>query len=160
MDSANIRPAWLMKSEPGEFSAHDLAASPGQCAGWFGVRNHQARNFMRDQAHVGDLVFFYHSSCPRPGIAALARIASPAYPDPTQFDPASPYFDPAATVAKPRWYQVDVRLERLIPLLPLEVLRQVPDLATMLILRKGNRLSITPVSPQETAVILSLVEAS
>ncbi len=151
---------WLMKSEPSECSIDDLAQAPGQQLPWVGVRNYQARNFMRDQMQLGDGVLFYHSSCPKPeqiGIAGLARVASPAYPDATQFDPASPYFDAKATVESPRWLHVDVRFERKTRLLSLAELRAEPRLASMRLLQPGSRLSITPVTPDEWSVILSLL---
>jgi predicted RNA-binding protein with PUA-like domain len=140
---------WLMKSEPAEASIDDLAAAAGQTLPWTGVRNYQARNFMRDAMQVGDGVLFYHSSCPEPGIAGLAEVASGAYPDATQFDPDSAYFDPKASMETPRWLLVDVRFVRKIRLLPLATLRAHPALAGMRVLAKGNRLSITPVSSDE-----------
>lgn len=148
---------WLMKSEPSEVSIDDVAAAPEQSVGWFGVRNYLARNFMRDQMRLGDLGFFYHSSCPEPGIAGLVRISRLAYPDPTQFDPGSPYFDPKSKPEAPRWQQVDVRFERKTRLLPLAELRAAPGLESLRILQRGNRLSITPVSPEEAAILLKLL---
>ena len=149
---------WLMKSEPSEASIDDLAGAPGQTLPWFGVRNYQARNFMRDEMSVGDGVLFYHSSCPEPGVAGLAEVVSEPYPDETQFDAASPYHDPKSTRDKPRWSLVDVRLVRKTPLLSLAAMRQAPELETMQVLRKGNRLSITPVTPQEWRAVLRLLE--
>lgn len=149
--------AWLMKIEPTECSIDDLAAQPGQQVPWTGVRNHQARNFMRDAMRVGDDVLYYHSSCPEPGIAGLARVASTPYPDPTQFDPESPYFDARATPEAPRWWLVDVALARKTRLLPLAELRGMPELAEMVILRRGNRLSITPVTASEWRAVLDRV---
>jgi len=140
---------WLMKSEPSVVSVDDVLAMPNQTVDWWGVRNYQARNFMRDQMAVGDKVFFYHSSCPEPGIAGLAEVATPAYPDRTQFDPDSHYFDPKSTAETPRWMNVDVRITRKIRLIGLAELRAHPELAQMRILQKGNRLSITPVDPAE-----------
>jgi predicted RNA-binding protein with PUA-like domain len=140
---------WLMKSEPSDCSIDDLAALPNQTVPWYGVRNYQARNFMRDQMAVGDLAFFYHSSCAEPGIAGLVRVACPAYPDATQFDPASPYFDPKSDPAAPRWLHVDVQLVEKTRLVGLAELRAQPQLATMRVLARGNRLSITPVDPAE-----------
>ena len=140
---------WLMKSEPGEFSIDDLAAAPGQTAPWIGVRNYQARNFMRDQMPVGDRLFFYHSSCPEPGIAGIAEVSRTAYPDATQFDRNSPYHDPKATRAEPRWFHVEVKLVKKTPLVSLGELRRHPELADMRVLARGNRLSITPVEPRE-----------
>jgi predicted RNA-binding protein with PUA-like domain len=140
---------WLMKSEPNEFSIDDLAAAPGQTTPWVGVRNYQARNFMRDEMKIGDAVLFYHSSCPEPGIAGLAKVSSTAYPDATQFDKKSPYFEPKSTPETPRWVHVDVKLVKKTRLVSLTELRSHPELAEMRILARGNRLSITPVSPPE-----------
>ena len=146
---------WLMKSEPSECSIDDLAAAPNCTVPWIGVRNFQARNFMRDQMQVGDGVLFYHSSCPTPGVAGVAEVASAAYPDATQFDPASPYHDPGSSADAPRWLLVDVRLVRKTRLLPLAELRTDPALATMRVLARGNRLSITPVSAAQWQQVLS-----
>jgi predicted RNA-binding protein with PUA-like domain len=140
---------WLMKSEPDEASIDDLAAAPAATLPWTGVRNYQARNFMRDAMQVGDGVLFYHSSCPEPGIAGVARVASGAYPDPTQFDPASPYYDAKSTPAEPRWLLVDVGFVCKTPLIALGTLRMHPELERMRVLAKGNRLSITPVADDE-----------
>ena len=140
---------WLMKSEPGEFSIDDLAAAPRKTAPWYGVRNYQARNYMRDQMRVGDGVFFYHSSCEEPGIAGIAKVASSAYPDSTQFDRKSPYFDPKSSPDAPRWLHVDVKLVRKTRLIGLAELRRHPELAAMRVLARGNRLSITEVEPDE-----------
>ena len=140
---------WLMKSEPSECSIDDLAAAPKQTVPWFGVRNYQARNFMRDQMRPGDGVLFYHSSCAEPGIAGLAEVASSAYPDASQFDRKSPYFDPKAKKDSPRWVNVDVRALRKTRLVPLAELRKHAPLARMRLLRPGKRLSITPVSEAE-----------
>ena len=148
---------WLMKSEPSECSIDDLASAPKQTVPWIGVRNYQARNFMRDVMHVGDGVLFYHSSCPEPGIAGLATVASKPYPDASQFDEASPYFDAKSAHDKPRWIHVDVKLARKTRLLPLAEMRQTPALATMQVLRAGNRLSITPVTPEEWKAVLKLL---
>ncbi len=148
---------WLMKSEPAEVSIDDLACAPGQTLPWTGVRNYQARNFMRDAMQPGDGVLFYHSSCPEPGVAGLARITGLAQPDSTQFDPGSPYFDPKARPGEPRWLQIDVALMRKTRLLPLAEMRACPALATMQVLRRGNRLSITPVSESEWQAVLELL---
>ena len=134
---------WLMKSEPDVFSINDLARVGVEP--WTRVRNYQARNFMRDGMSEGDGVLFYHSSCEVPGVAGLARVASAAYPDPTQFDPASPYFDAASKREAPRWLLVDVQVLRKTRNLTLPELRADPALADLLVLKKGNRLSITPV---------------
>ena len=144
---------WLMKSEPDELSIDDLAAMPKKTTAWFGVRNYQARNFMRDQMHVGDLAFFYHSSCPEPGIAGIVRVSKAAYPDQSQFDRKSPYHDPKATRTAPRWLNVDVTLVKKTRLVPLAELRLQSELGTMRLLQRGNRLSITPVDPREWAFI-------
>jgi len=144
---------WLMKSEPDEVSIDDALAAPGATVAWTGVRNYQARNFMRDGMQVGDGVLFYHSSCPEPGIAGIARVASAVKPDPTQFDPKSPYYDAGAKKEDPRWLLVDVQALRKTRLLSLPELRAKPELADLVVLRKGNRLSITPVEPAHWKVI-------
>ena len=140
---------WLMKSEPDEVSIDGLATAPGKTVAWFGVRNYQARNYMRDGMRVGDLAFFYHSSCPEPGIAGICKVVKPAYPDATQFDPKSPYFDAKSTRAAPRWLNVDVRFVRKITLIPLDELRRQAALEGMIVLKRGNRLSTTPVTGPE-----------
>ena len=137
---------WLMKSEPDECSIDDVLTAPGRRTPWSGVRNYQARNFMRDEMRVGDGVLFYHSSCAEPGIAGIAEVASAPYPDASQFDRASPYYDPGAKREAPRWVNVDVRALRKTRLVPLAELREHKALARMVLLRPGNRLSITPVS--------------
>ncbi|OFZ72352.1 MAG: EVE domain-containing protein [Betaproteobacteria bacterium RBG_16_64_9] len=138
---------WLMKSEPDEFGIDDLVRA--KQTPWFGVRNFQARNFMKNDMRIGDGVFFYHSSCPQPGIAGLAEVSSEPYPDASQFDPGTPYFDPASTRQAPRWYNVDVKIARKTPFVPLAELRRHPQLAGMRLLARGNRLSITPVESNE-----------
>ncbi len=148
---------WLMKSEPDEVSVDDVAGMPKKTVAWFGVRNYQARNYMRDQMQVGDPVLFYHSSCPEPGIAGIAKVASKPYPDDTQFDKKSPYYDPKAKREEPRWMLVDVKLVRKTRLIGLPELRNHPELAKMTILQRGNRLSITPVTPEEWSFIESLL---
>ena len=148
---------WLMKSEPEEFSIDDLVKAKNQTVPWFGVRNYLARNFMRDQMKLGDEVLFYHSSCPEPGIAGLARVASAAYPDDTQWKKKSKYFDPKATKENPRWMLVDVKLEKKTRLLSLAEMREQSSLATMTVLQRGNRLSITPVTPAEIKAVLTLL---
>jgi predicted RNA-binding protein with PUA-like domain len=157
IERAMADPFWLMKSEPSECSIDDLARAPGQAVPWVGVRNHQARNFMRDTMRVGDGVLFYHSSCAEPGIAGLAEVSSGAYPDATQFDPSSPYFDAASKPEAPRWLNVDVRLVRKTRLLSLSELRQQPSVASMQVLKRGNRLSITPVTAEEWQAVLVLL---
>ena len=140
---------WLMKSEPDEFSIDDLARAPRRGSAWFGVRNYQARNFMRDQMQIGDQVLFYHSSCAEPGIAGVAEVCAKAYPDKTQFDPKSKYYDAKATRDKPRWVCVDVRFIKKTRPVGLSELRRHKELAGMRLLARGNRLSITPVDPGE-----------
>jgi predicted RNA-binding protein with PUA-like domain len=147
---------WLMKSEPQECSVDDALAAPRATVPWTGVRNYQARNFMRDGMHVGDGVLFYHSSCAEPGIVGIARVASGTRPDPTQFDPKSPYYDPASPRDTPRWLLVDVQVVRKIATLTLPMLRAQAALDDLLVLRKGNRLSITPVEPRHWDAILKL----
>lgn len=148
---------WLMKSEPSDVSVDDVAAMPKKTVPWFGVRNYQARNFMRDAMQVGDPVLFYHSSCPEPGIVGIAKVASKPYPDDTQFDPTSKYHDPKSTRAAPRWVHVDVKLVKKTRLIPLAELRATPALATLTILQRGNRLSITPVTQAEWDVIQAML---
>jgi predicted RNA-binding protein with PUA-like domain len=140
---------WLMKSEPDECSIDDALAAPKAIVPWTGVRNYQARNYMRDQMKPGDGVLFYHSSCAEPGIAGVAEVASAPYPDPTQFDRKSEYYDPASKKEAPRWVMVDVRALRKTRLVPIAELRAHAPLAGMAVLRKGNRLSITPVTDAE-----------
>ena len=140
---------WLMKSEPSDCSVDDLAAMPGQTVAWYGVRNYQARNFMRDQMSVGDGVLFYHSNCKEPGIVGIARVSSTAYPDATQFKRNNRFFDTKSTQEQPRWFNVDVQLVRKIPLITIAELRRHSELARMRTLQRGNRLSITPVDPAE-----------
>ena len=147
---------WLMKSEPDECSIDHVLAAPGRITPWSGVRNYQARNFMRDEMKVGDGVLFYHSSCPEPGIAGLAEVASAAYVDQTQFDKKSGYYDPASKKDHPRWVNVDVRALRKTRLVSLEELRSHKALAKMRTLRPGNRLSITPVTESEWKFIAKL----
>ncbi len=137
---------WLLKSEPDVFSFEDLKKRARKTEPWNGVRNYQARNYMRDDMSVGDLGLFYHSSCEEPGVAGVVRIGKEAYPDPTQFDPSSEYFDKGATPENPRWLMVDVTWHADLPtFVGLPTLRDDPALAELLILRRGNRLSITPV---------------
>ena len=140
---------WLMKSEPDEFSIDDLARAPRQRAPWFGVRNYQARNFMRDLMRVGDPVLFYHSSCAEPGIVGLAEVCSAAYPDATQFDAQSKYYDAKSARETPRWVNVEVKFVRKTRPVGLDELRAHKELAAMRLLARGNRLSITEVAPAE-----------
>ena len=148
---------WLMKSEPDEVSFDDVLAAPKQTVAWFGVRNYQARNFMRDAMSVGDGVLFYHSSCAVPGVAGLAEVASTPYPDATQFDPNSQYHDPKAKQEAPRWTSIVVRAVEQGRYLPLSELRTIPALEDMVLLQKGSRLSISPVTAQEWKAIVALV---
>lgn len=147
---------WLMKSEPDEVSFADVLAAPGRTVAWFGVRNYQARNFMRDGMQVGDGVLFYHSSCAVPGVAGIAKVASGPYPDASQFDPASPYHDPKATREQPRWISVDVTAVAEGRYLPLTELRAERALEDMVLLQKGSRLSISPVTAGQWTRILEL----
>ena len=149
---------WLMKSEPTECSIDDALAAPDATVPWTGVRNYQARNFMRDGMQVGDGVLFYHSSCPEPGIVGIARVASGTRPDPTQFDPASPYHDPKSSPDRPRWLLLDVQALRKTRCISLAELREHPELTGMRVLQRGNRLSITPVEEPEWQVIAELVK--
>jgi predicted RNA-binding protein with PUA-like domain len=144
-----MRQYWLMKSEPDEVSIDDALAAPKRTISWFGVRNYQARNFMRDLMKVDDGVLFYHSSCAVPGIAGVARIASAPYPDTTQFDKKSPYFDPKAAPSEPRWTAIDVEALESFPVITLSDLKAEPTLEKMRVLARGNRLSITPVTSDE-----------
>ncbi|SHH24546.1 Predicted RNA-binding protein, contains PUA-like domain [Hydrocarboniphaga daqingensis] len=149
---------WLMKSEPDEFGIEDLIRSDKQTTTWSGVRNFQARNFMRDDMKLGDLAFFYHSSCPAPGVVGTMKVVKAAYPDPTQFDPASDYFDPKSKPDNPTWVAVDLQFVKQFPLVSLEALRKEPKLAEMRLLQKGNRLSVLPVNAAEWKRIMSMVE--
>ncbi len=145
---------WLMKSEPSDVSIDDLAAMPNQTVDWYGVRNYQARNFMRDQMQVGDGVLFYHSNCDEPGIAGIAEVSKLAYPDRLQFIEGHKYYDPKSTPENPRWVNVDVKLIRKTRLLSLKEMREIPELANLRILQRGNRLSITPVDPRDWEFIM------
>ena len=150
---------WLMKSEPDVFGIDDLARAPRRTTAWEGVRNYRARNLLRDDFGRGDLAFFYHSSCDVPGIAGIVEVVRAAYPDPTQFDPASEYHDTGSTRATPRWYCVDVRLaRRIVPVITLPELREHASgaLHDMVVLERGNRLSVTPVTSAEWRFILAL----
>ena len=146
---------WLIKSEPSAYSIEDLARD--KKTPWTGVRNYQARNFMRDQMKRGDRAFFYHSNCDQPGIVGIAEVASSPYPDETQFDRKSKYYDPDAKPEAPRWINVDFRYVRKTRLVPLDELRAQRPLANMRVLARGNRLSITPVDPAEWEFILGLL---
>ncbi|HQO16208.1 MAG TPA: EVE domain-containing protein [Methylotenera sp.] len=148
---------WLMKSEPSDVSIDDLAAMPNQTVDWYGVRNYQARNFMRDQMQLGDGVLFYHSNCDLPGIAGICEVSQLAYPDRLQFIKGHKYFDAKSTPENPRWLNVDVKLVRKTRLLSLKEMREIPELANLRILQRGNRLSITPVDPIDWQFIMSLL---
>ena len=148
---------WLMKSEPSEFGIDDLRSRPNRREPWDGVRNYQARNLIRDEMRKGDLAFFYHSNCEEPAIVGIMEIACAAYPDPTAFDPRDKHYDPKSDPDNPRWYLVDVRYRRRLKRpIPLVELRRHPRLSDMQLLRKGNRLSVMPVTPGHWRYILSL----
>ena len=149
---------WLIKSEPDDFSIDDLKNAQGKTTHWDGVRNYQARNFMRDGMSKGDQVFYYHSNCKEPGIVGLAEIVSGAYPDHTAFDPGEKHFDPKSDPQNPRWLMVDVRYKRKTKrLIPLSEIKQYPDqLDGFALIRRGNRLSVMPVSKEHWDFILSL----
>jgi predicted RNA-binding protein with PUA-like domain len=151
---------WLMKSEPDTFGIDDLAAAPKQTTSWEGVRNYQARNMLRDDMSVGDLAFFYHSSCPEPGVAGVVRVVKAGYPDASAWNARSPYFDPKSPENKPLWYTVNVQLQkRATEVLPLAALREhgAGKLDGLLLLRRGNRLSVTPVEAAHWKFICSLM---
>jgi predicted RNA-binding protein with PUA-like domain len=150
---------WLMKSEPEEVSVDDALAAPNATVPWTGVRNYQARNFMRETMRVDDGVLFYHSSCAEPGIVGIGRVASTPYPDPTQFERKSPYFDGASKREQPRWTLVDVQVLKKTRNLTLTEMRSTAALQDMLVLKKGNRLSITPVDPKHWRLITKLLGA-
>lgn len=148
---------WLMKTEPSEFGVDDFADRPGRTEPWDGVRNYQARNMMRDEMKAGDGVFIYHSSCAEPGIVGTARIVREGYPDPTAFDPEDKHYDPKSDPDNPRWYLVDVQLERkLRRTITLAELKTQAALEGMVLLRRGNRLSVMPVGREEWEHILAL----
>ncbi len=147
---------WLMKSEPGEVSIDDLKSFPNQTVEWFGIRNYQARNFMRDQMNPGDKAIFWHSSCKEPGVYGIVEVIGTAHPDTTQFDPANDYYEPKATSEKPVWWCVDVKFVAKTRYISIQELRRYPELANMRVLQKGNRLSITPLSEGEWQFIMNL----
>jgi predicted RNA-binding protein with PUA-like domain len=154
---------WLLKSEPDVFGIDDLASAPGRTTGWEGVRNYQARNMLRDEFRKGDRAFFYHSSCEVPGVAGVVKVVREAYPDPTQFDAKSEYYDAGSTREAPRWFSVDVQLEKRIePVITLPELREhaAGALREMLILKRGNRLSVTPLTVAEWGCIVALRASS
>lgn len=144
---------WLLKSEPDVYGIEHLAAEPGQTARWDGIRNYQARNFLRDRVKVGDKAFIYHSQCKTVGIAGTARVVKAAYPDPAQFNPDSPYYDPKATEDKPRWFAIDIALDEVFDgVIPLKRIKQQAELEEMVLLKQG-RLSVQPVTPEEWQAI-------
>ena len=146
---------WLFKTEPDAFSIDDLAAKPEQTEHWDGIRNYQARNFLRDQVKQGDKVFIYHSSCKNVGIAGLAEVVKEAYPDHTQFDPESHYYDPKSSPDNPRWVMVDVKFVEKFPvILPLKKIKSMPEISEVGLVKKGHRLSIMPVNKDEFSVLL------
>ena len=152
---------WLIKSEPAEFSIDDLVARPKQTESWDGVRNYQARNMLRDQMYCGDQVFFYHSNTPSPGIVGIVEVVREGYPDDTAFDPDDKHYDPKSDPSNPRWYQIDIklvrRLERIITLSELKASKKASDqLDSLPLLRRGNRLSIMPVTKKQWKLILNL----
>ena len=148
---------WLMKSEPDVFGIDDLKNAKNQTEHWDGVRNYQARNFMRDDMKKGDQIFFYHSNCKQPGIVGIAKIAKEAYPDHTAFDPEAKYYDPKSDPDNPRWYMVDVKFVRKLKrTITLEELKQLPNLKDFPLVRRGNRLSIMPVTAEQWEIILNL----
>ena len=148
---------WLIKSEPKTFSIDDLIAAPKQTEPWDGIRNYQARNMMRDQMKLGDRIFFYHSNCNTPGIVGTVQVARASHPDPTQFQKNSPYYDPKATLAQPRWFMVAVQfIEKFKHPVPLNTLKMLPELTNVALIKKGNRLSIIPISEKIWSVIIKL----
>jgi predicted RNA-binding protein with PUA-like domain len=148
---------WLLKTEPGVFSFDDLLQAPGQTTGWNGIRNYQARNFLRDQMEEGDRVLIYHSSADPPVVAGLAEVVRRGYPDPTQFDPKDDHYDPESTPGAPRWYQVDVKaVRKLSRPVSLEEIRRTKALAKMPLVQRGQRLSVQPVAPEEYALIVRM----
>ena len=154
---ANPQKYWLLKTEPESFSIRDLAKAPNQTACWDGVRNYQARNFLRDEMHLGDRVLVYHSSTDPPAVVGTAKIVRESYPDPTAWDKSDHHFDPASKPDNPRWFMVDIQLEQIFKTpLPLEQLRGIPALKEMELLRRGSRLSVQPVRKGEFAAILKL----
>lgn len=141
---------WLFKTEPDAFSIDDLAARPQQTEPWDGVRNYQARNFLRDKVQLGDKVFIYHSSCKQVGIAGVAEVVKAGYPDTEQFNPESKYYDPKASADAPRWYRVDVKfVEKFNTVLPLKIIKSLPEVTEVGLVKKGHRLSIMPVEENE-----------
>ncbi|MGD2075709.1 MAG: EVE domain-containing protein [Gammaproteobacteria bacterium] len=148
---------WLMKSEPDVFGIDDLKHRPNRTEPWDGVRNYQARNMMRDQMRKGDLVFFYHSNCAEPGIVGIMKVAREGYPDHTAFDPQNKYYDPKSDPDNPRWFMVDVKYQRkLRRVITLAELKQRKELQDCLLVRKGNRLSVMPITKEQWDLILEM----
>ena len=146
---------WLFKSEPDAFSIDDLAAMPDQTEHWDGIRNYQARNFLRDQVKLGDQVFFYHSSCKDVGIVGVAEVVRESYPDHTQFDPESKYYDPKSSPDNPRWMMVDIKLkQKFSKILPLKTIKAMPEITEIGLVKKGHRLSIMPVTDVEWNLLM------
>lgn len=146
---------WLFKSEPDAFSIDDLAAMPDQTEHWDGIRNYQARNFLRDQVKLGDQVFFYHSSCKDVGIVGVAEVVRESYPDHTQFDPESKYYDPKSSPDNPRWMMVDIKLkQKFSKILPLKTIKAMPEITDIGLVKKGHRLSIMPVTDIEWNLLM------
>jgi predicted RNA-binding protein with PUA-like domain len=149
---------WLFKSEPETFGIDHLIAMPKKTEHWDGVRNYQARNMLRDQIKKGDQVFFYHSNCKVPGIVGLAKVVKEGYPDHTQFDPDSNYYDPKSHPGNPRWFMVDIQfMKKFNDTLSLEQLKNMPELQDMPLVRKGNRLSVMPVGEKEWNLVINLL---
>jgi predicted RNA-binding protein with PUA-like domain len=148
---------WLMKSEPGELSIDDLAKLPNKTVEWFGVRNYQARNFMRDEMKKGDLALFWHSSCKEPGIYGIVQVSTNPHPDSTQFIASSPYYDPKSAIDNPRWWCVDVQLQQKTKYISISALRECSELADLVVLQKGNRLSVTKVSALHWQILSKLL---
>ena len=146
-----------MKSEPGEVSIDDVKILPNQMVEWFGIRNYQARNFMRDQMKIGDLALFWHSSCKEPGIYGIVEIATEVHPETLQFDPASEYYEAKSTTEKPLWWCIDVKFVKKTKFISIQELRNYPELAEMRVLQRGNRLSITPVTNAQWQFIMQLL---
>ncbi|MEP1446412.1 MAG: EVE domain-containing protein [Paraglaciecola sp.] len=146
---------WLFKTEPDAFSIDDLAKMPNQTEHWDGIRNYQARNFLRDQIKLGDQVFIYHSSCKEVGIVGLAEVVKEGYPDHTQFNPETKYFDPKSTQDNPRWYMVDIKFkQKFETLLPLKTIKQMANISEIGLVKKGGRLSVMPVTEHEFEILL------
>lgn len=148
---------WLMKSEPDVFSFDDLKAAPNSTTHWDGVRNYQARNLMRDEMKIGDPVLYYHSSCDVPGVVGVAEVVKEAYPDPTQWDPKSHYYDEKSTPENPRWFMVDIKWkEPFRRTITLEEMKNMPELAEMKVVQRGQRLSVQPVEKQHFDRVVAL----